>query len=156
MSTFTQLTKKPRRSKIKHTRYFYLFQGRPQKAVKCITATLTMAPRKPNSARRKFVNVGWFQSRGFYFVRRKVIVGAYVPGEIKTPDFAPQKNSDLLIQCGRVKDLPGMKYRIIRGHKKSLRGLSYRRTSRSKYGAKFLHISADERDMRFYKKFKYL
>jgi ribosomal protein S12 len=80
---------------------------------------------------------------------------AYIPGELKSTDFQPQGGSEVLIRGGRVKDLPGMKYTIIRGHKRSLKGLSYRRTSRSKYGTPFWYISDEERAKRVFKTFNY-
>lgn len=78
-----------------------------------------------------------------------------MPGEIKGTDFQPQGNADLLIRGGRVKDLPGMKYTIVRGYKKSLKGLSYRRTSRSKYGTPYWYVSEEQRATQVYKKFIY-
>jgi small subunit ribosomal protein S12 len=80
---------------------------------------------------------------------------AYIPGELKTPDTQPQTGADLLIRGGRVPDLPGMKYTIVRGYRKSLKGLSYRRTSRSKYGTKRWYISQEERDKIIFKNFRY-
>jgi small subunit ribosomal protein S12 len=119
-----------------------LFQGRPFTSVKALSiknksVVQIMTPRKPNSAKRKFVRVGWTQPKRFGSKPVQFRTNAYVPGEIKGPDFQPQASSELLIRGGRVKDLPGMKYTIVRGHKKSLKGLSYRRTSRSKYGTPF-------------------
>lgn len=159
LTTFAQLTKKPRRQRQKKTPY-YLFQERPQKLVKCLSAVQLMAPRKPNSAKRKYVRVGWFQRWNFFFVRKEVNAHAYVTGELKPKGWkeqpAPQRSADLLIQGGRTKDLPGMKYKIIRGHKKSLGGLTYRGKARSKYGQEFLKYTRNEREMIVYKNFKYL
>jgi small subunit ribosomal protein S12 len=115
-----------------------------------------MTPRKPNSAKRKFVKVGWFQSRGFFFVRKQVNLNVYVPGQLRGTDYEPKKNSDLLIRGQGAKDLPGIKYSIIRGHKKSLKGLSYRKSSRSKYGTKRLLLPEDRRNFFKYKGFKYI
>lgn len=110
-------------------------------------------PRKPNSAKRKTAKVGWFQARGFFFVRKQVTVLAYIPGIIgKNLHFAAQKNCDLLIQGGKVKDLPGVKYTIVRGHKKSLKGLP-RTTSRSKFGTKMNRIEPKLKT--YYKQFRY-
>ena len=159
MATITQLTKKPRRPRQRKTAY-YRFQNRPQKQVKCLSAVMTMPPRKPNSAKRKYVKVGWFQNWNFFFVRKEVNSHAYVPGELKPKGWkeqpAPRRSADLLIQGGRTKDLPGMKYKIIRGHKKSLAGLTYRSKARSKYGQEYLKYTRNEREFIVYKNFKYL
>jgi len=121
--------------------------------VKCLD-TGFIKPRKPNSAKRKTAKIGWFQSRGFFFVRKQVTTYAYVPGVVgKESKYTTQKNADLLIKGGKIKDLPGVKYTIVRGHKKSLRGLN-RRTSRSKYGTK-LNRTAHEKLTSGYKKFRY-
>lgn len=159
MATFAQLikTKRPKREKKnKHI----LFKGRPFTAVKALVikdkaVVQIMTPRKPNSAKRKYVRVGWRQPKRFGLKPIQFRTNAYVSGEIKGSEFQPQANADLLIRGGRVKDLPGMKYTIVRGHKKSLKGLSYRRTSRSKYGTPFWYISDEERTRRVYKNFNY-
>ncbi len=82
----------------------------------------TRAPKKPNSAIRKVAKVRLTNS---------IDVIAYIPGE----KHNLQEHSMVLIRGGRVKDLPGVKYRIIRG-KLDLQGVSNRKKSRSKYGAK--------------------
>ena len=159
MSTIAQLTRKPRTPRQRKTRY-YLFQNRPQKQVKCLSAVQLMAPRKPNSAKRKYVKVGWFQQWGFFLTRKETHSHAYVTGELKPKGRkeqpVPQRSADLLIQGGRTKDLPGMKYKIIRGHKKSLGGLTYRSKARSKYGVEYLKYTRNEREFIVYKRFRYL
>lgn len=82
----------------------------------------TLTPRKPNSALRKVARVRLSNRRD---------VTAYIPGE----GHSLQEHSVVLIRGGRVKDLPGIKYTIIRG-KFDLQGVQGRRSSRSRYGAK--------------------
>ncbi len=81
-----------------------------------------MTPRKPNSALRKVARV---------VLSNKLKIHAYIPGI----GHNLQKHSVVLVRGGRVPDLPGMKYTIVRG-KYDLRRLEARRTARSKYGAK--------------------
>jgi len=108
----------------------------PQKKATCLKV-FHMTPRKPNSALRK---VAWvLLSNGYR-------VNVYIPGMGHTL----QKHSVVLIRGGRVKDLPGMKYTIIRG-KFDLKRLSTRRQGRSKYGARKILHRVDHR----YKKLKY-
>lgn len=135
MATYNQITKNGRKPK-KRKNPFFLFQGRPFTLTKSLTGIIKITPRKPNSAKRKVAKVGWFQSRGFFFSKKRKTVFAYVPGQLRAPEFEPRKAADLLVKCGNVKDLPGVKYKIVRGHKKSLKGLTYRRRARSKYGTK--------------------
>ena len=95
--------------------------NRPQRKGICIKV-YTRAPKKPNSALRKLVKVKIAKSRA---------VIAHIPGETHNL----HQYSMVLIRGGRVKDLPGVKYRIVRG-KLDLLGLPNRRAARSKYGAK--------------------
>lgn len=81
-----------------------------------------MTPKKPNSALRKLARIRLTNEKR---------VSAYIPGE----GHNLQEYSTILIRGGRVKDLPGIKYHIIRG-KLDLQGLANRKTSRSKYGSK--------------------
>jgi small subunit ribosomal protein S12 len=160
MSTFSQLIHKPRKKWKRKNKHFLWQEGRPFTAVKALIlkdkpVVQIMTPRKPNSAKRKYVRVGWFRPKHFGSRLTQWRTNAYVPGEIKGTDFQPQGNADLLIRGGRVKDLPGMKYTIVRGYKKSLKGLSYRRTSRSKYGTPYWYVSEEQRATMVYKKFKY-
>jgi len=93
----------------------------PQKRGVC-TIVKTMTPRKPNSALRKVARVR---------LSNKVEVTAYIPGE----GHNLAEHSMVLVRGGRVKDLPGVKYHIIRG-KFDCAGVTNRKTSRSKYGVK--------------------
>merc|ERR1712018_984962 len=93
----------------------------PQKQGICIKI-FTRSPKKPNSAIRKLVKLR---------LSNKKIINAYIPGEGHTL----QEYSTVLIKGGRVKDLPGIKYKLIRG-KYDLLGLKSRKTSRSIYGTK--------------------
>ena len=79
-------------------------------------------PKKPNSALRKIVKLR---------LSNKKLIYAYIPGEGHTL----QAYSIVIIRGGRVKDLPGIKYHLVRG-KLDFRGLPNRKTSRSKYGTK--------------------
>ncbi len=96
----------------------------PQKKGICLKVFLR-TPKKPNSALRKLVKLRLMSNRK--------IVTAYIPGE----GHNLQDYSAVLIKGGRVKDLPGVKYHLIRG-KLDLLGLKNRKTSRSKYGTKNL------------------
>jgi small subunit ribosomal protein S12 len=119
MSTLGQLCKTFRRKqkKMKDTRLH--LEKCPQKRATCLKLFL-LTPRKPNSALRKV-------SRVILSNYRKLT--AYIPGK----GHKLQKHSVVLVRGGRVKDLPGIKYTLIRG-KFDLRRLENRRNSRSKYG----------------------
>jgi small subunit ribosomal protein S12 len=93
----------------------------PQKRGVC-TVVKTMTPKKPNSALRKVARVR---------LSNKMEVTAYIMGE----GHSLAEHSIVLVRGGRVKDLPGVKYHIIRG-KYDAAGVSGRKTSRSKYGVK--------------------
>jgi small subunit ribosomal protein S12 len=95
--------------------------GAPQKRGVC-TQVRTMTPKKPNSALRKIARVR---------LTNQQEVNAYIPGE----GHNLQEHSVVLIRGGRVKDLPGIRYHIIRGTLDSA-GVQDRRRGRSKYGAK--------------------
>ena len=97
----------------------------PQRKGVCLKV-YTRAPKKPNSALRKLVKVRLTNS---------IDVIAYIPGE----GHNLQEHSMVLIKGGRVKDLPGVKYRVIRG-KLDVQGVLNRKTSRSKYGTKKQNI----------------
>jgi small subunit ribosomal protein S12 len=96
-------------------------QGSPQKRGVC-TQVKTTTPKKPNSALRKVARVRL--SNGYE-------VNTYIPGE----GHNLQEHSVVLIRGGRVKDLPGVRYHVIRGTLDSI-GVQDRRKSRSKYGSK--------------------
>ena len=96
-------------------------KGAPQKRGVC-TVVRTMTPKKPNSALRKIARVR---------LSNGLEVTAYIPGEGHTL----QEHSVVLVRGGRVKDLPGVRYHIVRGTLDST-GVSDRMQGRSKYGAK--------------------
>jgi small subunit ribosomal protein S12 len=96
-------------------------EGAPQKRGVC-TVVRTMTPKKPNSALRKIARVR---------LSNGLEVTAYIPGE----GHALQEHSVVLVRGGRVKDLPGVRYHIVRGSLDTT-GVAKRSQSRSKYGAK--------------------
>jgi len=96
-------------------------QGSPQKRGVC-TVVRTMTPKKPNSALRKVARVR---------LTNGIEVSAYIPGE----GHQLQEHSVVLVRGGRVKDLPGVRYHIVRGTLDTT-GVAKRRQARSKYGAK--------------------
>ncbi len=96
-------------------------QGSPQKRGVC-TRVYTTTPKKPNSALRKVARVRLTNS---------IEVTAYIPGE----GHNLQEHSIVLIRGGRVKDLPGVRYHIVRGTLDTA-GVAERKQGRSKYGAK--------------------
>ena len=120
MPTLNQLVRKGRReiTKKKKTR---ALQECPQKRGVCVRV-YTTTPKKPNSALRKVARVRL--TNGYE-------VTSYIPGE----GHNLQEHSVVLIRGGRVKDLPGVRYHIIRGVMDS-EGVSERRQGRSKYGTK--------------------
>ncbi len=96
-------------------------KGSPQKRGVC-TQVQTMTPKKPNSALRKIARVR---------LSNNMEVTAYIPGE----GHNLQEHSVVLIRGGRVKDLPGVRYHIVRGTLDA-RGVDNRKQARSKYGTK--------------------
>ena len=120
MATINQLVRKPRRSKVTKSNSAAL-KACPQKRGVC-TRVYTTTPKKPNSALRKVARVRL--TNGFE-------VTSYIGGE----GHNLQEHSIVLIRGGRVKDLPGVRYHIIRGTLDAS-GVSDRRQGRSKYGAK--------------------
>ncbi|MCX8059299.1 MAG: 30S ribosomal protein S12 [Spirochaetes bacterium] len=120
MPTINQLVREGRKKVFKKSKSPAL-QGNPQKRGVC-TRVQTMTPKKPNSALRKIARVRLVNG---------VEVTAYIPGE----GHNLQEHSVVLIRGGRVKDLPGVRYHIIRGTLDCL-GVENRKTSRSKYGVK--------------------
>lgn len=120
MPTINQLIRKPRKSPRIKSKSPAL-QGNPQKRGVC-TRVYTTTPRKPNSALRKVAKVRL--SNG-----QEVI--AYIPGE----GHNLQEHSMVLLRGGLVKDLPGVRYHIVRGTLDT-QGVDKRRQKRSKYGAK--------------------
>jgi small subunit ribosomal protein S12 len=120
MPTINQLIRKGRENKVKKSTAPAL-KGNPQKRGVC-TRVYTTTPKKPNSALRKVARVRL--TNGFE-------VTAYIPGE----GHNLQEHSIVMIRGGRVKDLPGVRYHIIRGTLDAA-GVTDRKQSRSKYGAK--------------------
>jgi small subunit ribosomal protein S12 len=120
MPTINQLVRKGRKQITKLSKSRALDQC-PQKRGVC-TRVYTTTPKKPNSALRKVAKVRL--SNGLEVI-------AYIPGE----GHNLQEHSIVLIRGGRVKDLPGVRYTIVRGTLDTA-GVSDRRQSRSKYGAK--------------------
>jgi small subunit ribosomal protein S12 len=135
MPTINQLVRKGRKSKRKKSKapalqYVYNTdkqrrirqpKGAPQKRGVC-TIVRTMTPKKPNSALRKIARVR---------LTNQMEVTAYIPGEGHTL----QEHSVVLVRGGRVKDLPGVRYHIVRGTLDST-GVDDRKQARSKYGSK--------------------
>ena len=120
MPTINQLVKKSRRPPRKFSKSPVLDKC-PQKRGVCLQVK-TMTPKKPNSALRKIARVRLSNGKE---------VTVYIPGEGHTL----QEHSIVLVRGGRVRDLPGVRYHIIRGSLDTL-GVEGRKRSRSKYGAK--------------------
>jgi len=120
MPTINQLIRKKRYRKIKKTDTPHLNQC-PHKSGVC-TRVYTTTPKKPNSALRKVARVT---------LKNGYDVAAYIPGE----GHNLQEHSIVLIRGGRVKDLPGVRYHIVRGVLDTS-GVENRKKSRSKYGTK--------------------
>ena len=123
MVTINQLCKKKRKKKKKINKTPAL-KACPQKKGICLKV-FTRTPKKPNSAIRKLVKLK---------LTNQSVVMAYIPGE----GHNLQEYSTVIIRGGRVKDLPGIKYHLVRG-KLDLQGLKSRKTSRSKYGTKKIY-----------------
>ena len=120
MPTINQLVRKGRTPKVKKTKAPAL-NGSPMRRGVC-TRVYTTTPKKPNSAHRKVARVRL--TNGFE-------VTSYIPGE----GHNLQEHSVVMIRGGRVKDLPGVRYHIIRGTLDT-QGVKDRKQRRSKYGAK--------------------
>ncbi|GAA6822965.1 30S ribosomal protein S12 [Helicobacter pylori] len=133
MPTINQLVRKPRQSKSKQSDSPALNRGfnskkkkftdlnSPQKRGVC-TRVGTMTPKKPNSALRKYARVR---------LSNNIEINAYIPGI----GHNLQEHSDVLVRGGRVKDLPGVRYHIVRGALDTS-GVDGRRQGRSLYGTK--------------------
>ena len=120
MPTINQLIKKPRRSLPRINKVKDL-EACPQKRGVCLQVK-TMTPKKPNSALRKIARI-------------KLTNGVEVTGYIPGVGHNLQEHSIVMIRGGRVKDLPGVRYHVVRGTLDTA-GVSGRQQSRSKYGAK--------------------
>jgi len=118
--TINQLVRKPRTREVEKSKSPAL-DGCPQKRGVC-TRVYTTTPKKPNSALRKVAKVRL--TNGFEVI-------SYIGGE----GHNLQEHSVVLIRGGRVKDLPGVRYHIVRGSL-DLQGVKDRKNARSKYGAK--------------------
>ena len=133
MPTINQLVRKPRKSKVEKSNSPALNKGynsfkksqtdvnSPQKRGVC-TRVGTMTPKKPNSALRKYARVR---------LSNLIEVTAYIPGI----GHNLQEHSVVLLRGGRVKDLPGVRYHVVRGALDTA-GVTDRKQSRSKYGTK--------------------
>ena len=141
MPTVNQLVRKGRKkvskkAKTPALRFTYnalknkrvLGNGSPQKRGVCVYVKTT-TPKKPNSALRKIAKVR---------LTNQMEVIAYIPGE----GHELQEHSVVLIRGGRVRDLPGVRYHIVRGTLDAT-GVDGRRQARSKYGSKRARVSAD-------------
>ena len=123
MPTFNQLIKKNLRSKKKRSKKVPALQNCPQKKG-VVVKVYTRTPKKPNSAIRKLVNI-------------RLSSGKRIAGYIIGEGHNLQEHSIVLIRGGRVKDLPGIKYKLVRGVY-DFEGLKNRKQGRSKYGTKKL------------------
>lgn len=139
MPTINQLTRKGRKVSIKKAKTTALkkwFNAKDRKFAETpgafkrgvVLAVRTMTPKKPNSALSKVARVR---------LSNKQEVTAYIPGE----GHELAEHSIVLVRGGRVKDLPGVKYHVVRG-KFDTTGVSGRQNSRSKYGAKKSGVAA--------------
>jgi small subunit ribosomal protein S12 len=120
MPTINQLVRKGRK-KLKSKTSAPALQGSPQKRGVCVRV-YTTTPKKPNSALRKVARVR---------LTNQIEVTSYIPGV----GHNLQEHSVVLIRGGRIKDLPGVRYHIVRGTLDTL-GVQDRKKSRSKYGTK--------------------
>jgi small subunit ribosomal protein S12 len=120
MPTVNQLIRNPRQAQVKRNNV-HAIQEKPQKRCVC-TSVYTTTQKKPNSALRKVAKIRL--TNGFEVI-------GYIPGE----GHNHQDHSVVMIRGGRVKDLPGVRYHIIRGVLDT-QGVKNRKQRRSKYGAK--------------------
>lgn len=120
MLTLNQLIYTTKR-KNKKKKYKSILENNPQKKGICLKI-LTRSPKKPNSALRKIAKIRLNNNKE---------INAYIPGE----GFALQEHNYVLIEKGRIQDLPGINYKIIRGAL-DVCGIKNRKNSRSKYGTK--------------------
>ena len=120
MPTINQLIRKPRKAPVERNKVPAM-ESCPQKRGVC-TRVYTTTPKKPNSALRKVARVRL--TNGFE-------VSSYIPGE----GHSLQEHSIVLIRGGRVRDLPGVRYHVVRGAADAT-GVGDRKRSRSKYGTR--------------------
>lgn len=140
MPTINQLVRKPRKRKQTKTRFKalatnfnvlkkkYNLASNPFKRGVCLQVK-TMTPKKPNSALRKVARVR---------LSNGMEVTAYIPGE----GHNLQEHSVVLIRAGRKRDLPGVKYTVVRG-KYDTQGVQGRKKARSKYGVKMEKVKSE-------------
>ena len=121
MVTINQLSRQHSRQKKRHKNKTAALRHNPQVKGVCVKV-FTRTPKKPNSALRKVAKIKLCYGK---------LVEAYIPGE----GHNLQEYSVVLMRGGRVQDLPGVKYHLIRG-KYDFQGLPTRKTSRSRYGTK--------------------
>ncbi len=121
MPTITQLVKKNRNKK-KRSQRVPALQQCPQRKGVCLKLVIR-TPKKPNSAQRKLALIRLSNKKKIY---------GYIPGEGK---HSLQEHSVVLVRGGRVKDLPGIKYKLVRGAY-DFEGIKGRKKGRSKYGTK--------------------
>lgn len=119
MTTINQIIRKPRKKIIKSSKN--ALEGNPQKKGVCLRV-FTRKPKKPNSAQRKVAKIKFSNNK---------IFDVFLPGE----GHSLQEHGIVLVRGGRTKDLPGVKYKAIRG-KYDLAPVLGRKNSRSKYGVK--------------------
>ena len=120
MPTINQLVRKPRKKQTVKSKS-ELLKACPQKRGVCLSVTTT-TPKKPNSAMRKIARVK---------LSNKAETTCYIPGERHNL----QEHSVVLVRGGKVKDLPGVRYHIVRGSLDTA-GVAKRKQGRSRYGAK--------------------
>jgi small subunit ribosomal protein S12 len=132
MPTVNQLIRKSRKKIVKKSASRAL-ENSPQKRGVCVRV-YTTTPKKPNSALRKVARVR---------LTNGIEANAYIPGE----GHNLQEHSIVLIEGGRVKDLPGVRYHIVRGSLDTA-GVNDRKTSRSRYGAKNLKAKYEKKKTR--------
>ena len=120
MPTINQLVRKPRKPKVARNKVPAL-EACPQRRGVC-TRVYTTTPKKPNSAMRKIAKVR---------LSNRKVVTAYIPGE----GHNLQEHSVVLVRGGRARDLPGVRYKVVRGTL-DCAGVAERRKSRSRYGTK--------------------
>jgi small subunit ribosomal protein S12 len=120
MPTIQQLVRKGRQDKVTKTKTAALRAALERRGV--CTRVYTTTPKKPNSALRKVARVK---------LSSQIEVTAYIPGD----GHNLQEHSIVLVRGGRVKDLPGVRYKVIRGSLDT-QGVKNRKQSRSRYGAK--------------------
>lgn len=121
MPTIHQLVRRGRKDQRKSLKPSAALEGSPQKRAVCVRV-FTVTPRKPNSALRKVARVRLTNGKE---------VTSYIPGE----GHNLQEHSIVLVRGGRVRDLPGVRFHVVRGTLDST-GVSNRNKGRSKYGTK--------------------